>query len=46
MKTKCINGALGVEICDINLNIINDQTKSELLKLFNEHLVLYFVPKN
>ena len=29
MKTKCINGALGIEICDIDLNKINNATKSD-----------------
>ena len=40
MRTKCINGALGVEICDIDLNTINDQSKSDILELYNDNLVL------
>ena len=42
MKTKCINGALGVEVCDVDLNTISDQFKSEVQSLFNKHLVLLF----
>ena len=42
MKTKCINGALGVEVCDVDLNTISDQLRSDLLSLFNKYLVLLF----
>ena len=42
MKTKCINGALGIEICDIDLNKINSETKSDILELYNDNLVLLF----
>ncbi len=42
MKIKCINGALGIEVCDVDLNNISDQDKSDLLDLFNKHLVLMF----
>ena len=42
MKTKCINGALGIEICDVDLNKINNETKSDILELYNENLVLLF----
>ena len=30
MKTKCINGALGVEVCDVDLNAISDQLRLDL----------------
>ena len=42
MKTKCINGALGIEICDIDLNKTNNETKSDILELYNDNLVLLF----
>ena len=42
MKTKCINGALGVEVCNVDLNIIGDQLRSDIQSLFNKHLVLLF----
>ena len=42
MKTKCINGALGVEVCDVDLNTISDQLRTDLQSLFNEHLVFLF----
>ena len=46
MKTKCINGALGVEVCDVDLNTISDQLKTDLQRLFDEHLVLLFRGQN
>ena len=46
MKTKCINGALGIEICDFNLNNISNQNKLDLLALYNKHLVLMFRSQN
>ena len=46
MKTKCINGALGIEICDIDLNKINNETKSDILELYNDNLVLLFRDQN
>ena len=42
MKIKCINGALGVEVCNVDLNIIGDQLRSDIQSLFNKHLVLLF----
>ena len=42
MKTKCINGALGVEVCDVDLNTISNQLRSDVQSLFNKHLVLLF----
>ena len=42
MKTKCINGALGVEVCDVDLNTISKQLRSDIQSLFNKHLVLLF----
>ena len=42
MKIKCINGALGVEVSEIDLNNISDREKSDLLDLYNKHLVLVF----
>ena len=46
MKTKCINGALGVEVCDVDLNTISDQLRSDLQSLFDKHLVLLFRGQN
>ena len=46
MKTKCINGALGVELCNVDLNVINSQLKSDIQRLFNKHLVLLFRGQN
>ena len=46
MKTKCINGALGVEVCDVDLNTISDQLRSDLKSLFDKHLVLLFRGQN
>ena len=46
MRTKCLNGALGIEICDIDLNTINDQSKSDILELYNDNLVLLFRNQN
>ena len=40
MKTKSINGALGIEICDIDLSKVNDREKSDILELYNQNLVL------
>ena len=42
MDTKCINGALGIEVCGVDLNNLSNQTRSDLLDLYNEHLVLLF----
>ena len=46
MKTKCINGALGVEVCDVDLNTISKQLRSDIQSLFNKHLVLLFRGQN
>ena len=46
MKIKCINGALGIEVCDVDLNNISNQTNSDLLDLYNKHLVLMFRDQN
>ena len=46
MKTKCINGALGVEVCDVDLNTISNQLRSDIESLFNKHLVLLFRGQN
>ena len=42
MRVKCINGALGVEVSEIDLNNISDQARLDLLELYNKHLVLMF----
>ena len=46
MKIKCINGALGIEVCDVDLNNISDQIAADLLDLYNQHLVLMFRDQN
>ena len=46
MKTKCINGALGLEVCDVDLNTISKQLRSDIQSLFNKHLVLLFRGQN
>lgn len=46
MRTKCINGTLGIEIYDIDLNKVNDQEKSDILELYNQNLVLLFRNQN
>lgn len=42
METKCINGALGIEVQGIDLNDLSNQTRADLLDLYNEHIVLVF----
>ena len=42
MEIKCVNGALGVEVCGVDLNNISAQTRDDLLSLYNQHLVLMF----
>ena len=46
MRIKCINGALGIEVCDVDLNNISNQTSEDLLDLYNKHLVLMFRDQN
>ena len=41
-----INGALGVEVCDVDLNTISKQLRSDIQSLFNKHLVLLFRGQN
>ncbi|MAH85348.1 MAG: hypothetical protein CBB68_14065 [Rhodospirillaceae bacterium TMED8] len=46
MKIKAINGALGIEVCNLDLNNITSLAKSDLLDLYNEHIVLVFRDQN